>query len=68
MAREYKVETMRSGEDAELYFHNDDTIEFTVPETNVPAEYLELRLRVLRELLILGREYGLTYFEMNVVS
>lgn len=67
MARDYKIETTRNAEAAELYIHDDNTIEFTDPETNVPSEYLLLRLNIIKELVRLCREFGLTYFEMNKV-
>lgn len=67
MAREYKVETIRNAETAELYVHTNDNLEFTDPETNVPTEYLLLRLHIIQELIKLGREFGLTHFEVNKV-
>lgn len=67
MTREYKLETTRNGETAELYIHNDDTLEFSDPESSVPTDYLSIRLTVVKQLVELGRKYGLTHFEMNIV-
>ena len=67
MAREYKVEVHRTGPNAILYYHQDDKLELTDPDTDAPSQYLITKLRLIQEMIGWCRQYGVTSFEVTKV-
>jgi len=67
MARYYKVELKRDGVESQLYIHDDETIEIVSPDDSVAADYLIRKLKVLKEIYSLGKQYNIDKLEVNKV-
>ena len=63
MARQYRYEIQRPGVTAELYVHDDNSLELTDPDSGLDIEYLRVKLAILKELIAWMRMYGVTNIE-----
>lgn len=67
MAREYKLEIQRDGVNAVLYYHDDNTIELTDPDSGVHIDYLQTKLSITQEMIGWMRKHGVLTLECNKV-
>ena len=67
MARSYKVELKRNGITSQLYIHDDESIEIISPDDGVAADYLIRKLKIIKEIYSLGKQYDIEKLEINKV-
>jgi len=63
MARLYKLEIQRNNINAVLYYHNDGTLELIDPDSDMPIDYLKVKLNLSKELFEWMSKYNVTSFE-----
>ena len=67
MARQFRFEVQRSGFSAELYVHDDNTIELVNADSGMPADYLIKKQLLLKEIYSWMRDYNISNLECSEV-
>ena len=67
MAREYSFEIVRPGITAELFVHDDNSLELVDPDSGLSIEYLQTKLNILRELVLWMKTNGVTNVECTKI-
>ena len=63
MARLYKLEVQRPGVSAELFYHDDTSLELTDADSGLPIDYLQRKLQIARSLFEWMQTYNITSLE-----
>lgn len=67
MAREFSVEIQRDGINAQLFLHNDGSVEIVNPDSGEQLEYLRVKLTLAKEMAEWMRKYSVIRWECTKI-